>query len=54
MLYELAVIYRRDCQAFKMAEDILNRILDTVKHDESLQVDSTLLSMIVSERFDIY
>lgn len=54
MLYELAVIYRRDCQALKMAEDILNRILDTVKHDESLQVDSTLLSMIVSERFDIY
>jgi hypothetical protein len=54
MLYELAVIYRRDCQALKMAEDILNRILDTVKHDESFQVDSKLLSMVVSERFDIY
>ncbi|KAF7593901.1 hypothetical protein BBP40_010603 [Aspergillus hancockii] len=54
MLYELAVIYRQDCQAIKMAEDILNRLLDAVKKDGTLYMDSTLLSMIIAERIDIF
>ncbi|PWY64264.1 hypothetical protein BO70DRAFT_207475 [Aspergillus heteromorphus CBS 117.55] len=54
MLSELAVIYRQDCHAIKMAEDILSRMLGAMLKDESLQVDSKLLSIIIMERFDIY
>ncbi|EHA22116.1 hypothetical protein ASPNIDRAFT_40959 [Aspergillus niger ATCC 1015] len=54
MLSELAIIYREDCQAIRMAEDIFNRILDAMMKDETLQVDSRLLSIIITERFDIY
>ncbi|PWY70006.1 hypothetical protein BO83DRAFT_438539 [Aspergillus eucalypticola CBS 122712] len=54
MLSELAVIYRQDCHAIRMAEDIFNRILDAMIRDETLQVDSRLLSIIITERFDIY
>ncbi|RAL03459.1 uncharacterized protein BO80DRAFT_376466 [Aspergillus ibericus CBS 121593] len=54
MLSELATIYRQDCHAIRMAEDILNRILDVMLKDDALQVDSKLLSIIIMERFDIY
>ncbi|PYH93236.1 hypothetical protein BO71DRAFT_431168 [Aspergillus ellipticus CBS 707.79] len=54
MLSELAVIYRQDCHAIKMGEDILSRMLHAMMKDESLQVDSKLLSIIIMERFDIY
>ncbi|PWY74525.1 hypothetical protein BO94DRAFT_607008 [Aspergillus sclerotioniger CBS 115572] len=54
MLSELAIIYRQDCHAIRMAEDILNRILEAMLKDEALQVDSKLLSIIIMERFDIY
>ncbi|GFN19983.1 uncharacterized protein AtWU_09788 [Aspergillus tubingensis] len=54
MLSELAIIYRQDCHAIRMAEDIFNRILDAMMRDETLQVDSKLLSIIITERFDIY
>ncbi|GKZ38993.1 hypothetical protein AbraIFM66950_011622 [Aspergillus brasiliensis] len=54
MLSELAIIYRQDCHAIRMAEDIFNRILDAMMNDENLQVDSRLLSIIITERFDIY
>ncbi|PYI05224.1 hypothetical protein BO78DRAFT_419881 [Aspergillus sclerotiicarbonarius CBS 121057] len=54
MLSELATIYRQDCHAIRMAEDILNRILDAMLKDDALQVDSKLLSIIIMDRFDIY